>query len=199
MIGPSASVCEMSPRLWKSEASAAPLLRCVSIHSYPPTCGLLARRQALRLRYLFYPPSLLTSPSPTPPRRIHNTTPAFPLAPCMIRPAGREPGGPPQPATATHLTLPPQAIYVRHTAYVNAEARRTQDFRVHHDLPSVHRQVRIVERPVKHLCRNRLVRGVMVRSEVFMRQCFRRRDTGPGVEYEHLFKQVERYTLVCPS
>lgn len=68
----------------------------------------------------------------------------------------------------------------------------TENVRVHHHLPGVNGEIRIVERPVEHLGSDRLVRGVVVRRKVLVRQSLGRRDTRAGVENEHLLQQVER-------
>jgi hypothetical protein len=68
---------------------------------------------------------------------------------------------------------------------------RTQDFTVHHHLPRIDRQVRIVEAPVKLLRRRGFVRRVVVRREVFMGETVGRVDTCSRVKDEHLFEQVE--------
>lgn len=68
----------------------------------------------------------------------------------------------------------------------------TEDVRVHHDLPRVHWEVCVVERPVKHLGSDRLVGWVVVRREVLVCQAVGGRDTGTRVEDEHLLEQVER-------
>lgn len=46
----------------------------------------------------------------------------------------------------------------------------TQDLAVHHHLPCIDRQIRIVKAPVKLLRRGRLIRRVVVRRQVLVRE-----------------------------
>ena len=59
-------------------------------------------------------------------------------------------------------------------------------------LPSVDRQVGVVEAPVERLGCDGLVGRVVVRREVLMRERLRRVDALARVEHEHLLEEVER-------
>ena len=66
------------------------------------------------------------------------------------------------------------------------EKRRTKNFRVHHHLPGVDWQVSIVEAPVELLLCLWLVRRVMIRRDVFVRESFGGCYPFPRIEDEHL-------------
>lgn len=62
---------------------------------------------------------------------------------------------------------------------------------VHHNLPCVHRQVRVVERPVELLLRHRLVGRVVIRREVFVRESVACSHSCSRVEDEHSLEEVD--------
>lgn len=68
-----------------------------------------------------------------------------------------------------------------------------EDLAVHHDLPGIDRQLRVVERPIELLAGDGLVRGVMIRCDVLVRERLGGIDTFTWVEDEHLLEQIERY------
>lgn len=62
---------------------------------------------------------------------------------------------------------------------------------VHHNLPRVNRQIGVVEGPVELLLRLRLVRRVVVRGQVRVRERLAGLDAFPRVEDEHAFEQFD--------
>jgi len=66
---------------------------------------------------------------------------------------------------------------------------------VHHDFPRIHREIRIIKRPVELLLRDWLIRGVVVRGKVFVCEGIGCLDTLSGVEHKHLFEEIDRYPL----
>lgn len=68
-----------------------------------------------------------------------------------------------------------------------------EDLAVHHDLPRIDWQFRVVERPVELLVRDWLVRGVVIRCNVLVRERLGGIDTFTWVEDEHLLEEVECY------
>lgn len=70
------------------------------------------------------------------------------------------------------------------------------ELHIHHDFPRIHRQVRVVERPIELFLSRRLVCGVVVWGEVLMREGVGGLDTFPGVENEHLFEEINGYIRV---
>lgn len=86
-----------------------------------------------------------------------------------------------------------QTISNRTPSWGSAKEERTQNFTVHHHLPSINGQIRIVEAPVELFSRSGLVRRVVVRRQVFVCETVRRVDTCSRVKDEHLFEQVEGY------
>ena len=66
---------------------------------------------------------------------------------------------------------------------------------IHHDLPGVHRQIRIVERPVEFLLCLGLVGGIVVGSKVLVRQSLTGADSLLGVKDQHSFQKVHRCVL----
>jgi len=63
---------------------------------------------------------------------------------------------------------------------------------LHHDLPGVDGQVGIVEAPVELLLGHRLVRRVVIRSKVIMRQRLGGGYPLLGVEDEHALEEIDR-------
>lgn len=64
---------------------------------------------------------------------------------------------------------------------------------LHHDLPGVHWEVSVVERPIKLFLCTRLIGRVMVRCKVWVSKCFCRLDTFPWVKDQHVFEQIDGY------
>lgn len=69
---------------------------------------------------------------------------------------------------------------------------------IHHDLPCVHRQIRVVKRPIELLLRFRLVGRVVVGGEVFMCKAIASADSFLGIKYQHPLQKVHRCDMVSP-
>ena len=67
----------------------------------------------------------------------------------------------------------------------------TEDLAVHHDLPGIDGEVCVVEAPIKLLGRLGLVRRVVIRRDVFMRERLCRGDSFPGIKDKHLLEKVK--------
>lgn len=67
---------------------------------------------------------------------------------------------------------------------------------IHHDLPCVHWQIRVVKRPIELLLRFRLVGRVVVGGEVFMCKAIAGADSFLGVKYQHPLQKVHRCGMV---
>ena len=68
---------------------------------------------------------------------------------------------------------------------------RTEDLAVHHDLPGVDGEVRVVETPVELLGRLRLVRRVVVGRDVLVPERLGGRNAFARVKDEHLLEQID--------
>ena len=97
-------------------------------------------------------------------------------------------------------TIPPTASERQGTHRTSRENDRsswheglTKNLAVHHDLPRVNREVRVVERPIELLRCLRLVRRVVVGRDVLVPERVCRSDPLARVEHEHLLQQVDRY------
>lgn len=75
--------------------------------------------------------------------------------------------------------------------WAKGHSLEVENFRIHHDLPGVDRQIGIIERPIECFRCDRLVRWIVVRRKVLVRQRCRCIDTSPRVENEHLLQQIE--------
>ena len=64
---------------------------------------------------------------------------------------------------------------------------------VHHNLPCIHRQVRIVERPVEFLLRFRFVGWVVVRREVFVRKPITGANSLLRIKDQHALQKIHRW------
>lgn len=64
---------------------------------------------------------------------------------------------------------------------------------IHHDFPRIDRKVRIVERPIELLLRDRLVGGVVVRRQVGVRKRVAGSYTLLRVEDKHVLEQIDGY------
>jgi len=62
---------------------------------------------------------------------------------------------------------------------------------LHHDLPRVDRQVRIIERPVEFLLRLWLISRIVVWREIRVSESFASLDTFPWVEDKHSLKELD--------
>lgn len=71
------------------------------------------------------------------------------------------------------------------------QVMKVQNLAVHHDLPSIARQIGLVERPVEWLVRDRLVRRVVVGLEEGVGETLFRVDSGLGVVDEHFGEEVD--------
>lgn len=67
----------------------------------------------------------------------------------------------------------------------------TQNLAVHHHLPRVYRQIRVVETPIEYLGSYWFVCWVVVRCEILVCECVGRVDTCSWIEYEHLLEEVK--------
>ena len=73
----------------------------------------------------------------------------------------------------------------------NREEGRTENLAVHHDLPGIDGEVGVVEAPVELFRRFGLIRRIMVRRDVFVRERLGRGDTLARVEDKHLLEEVD--------
>ena len=62
--------------------------------------------------------------------------------------------------------------------------------RVHHDLPGIHGQISVVERPVELLLGLRFISRVVVGGKVFVCKRVGGRDSFLGIEDEHFLEEV---------
>lgn len=67
---------------------------------------------------------------------------------------------------------------------------------VHHNFPSVHWQICIIEGPVKLLFCNGFVGSIVVWGEVFVGKGFSGLNSLSGVKNQHIFKEVDCYILL---
>lgn len=79
-----------------------------------------------------------------------------------------------------------------HNVSKGAERTKRNDERVHHDFPSVDRQIGIVETPIERFRRDGFIGRIVIRSQVLVSQRLGRIDSFPGIEDEHFFEKVER-------
>lgn len=84
-----------------------------------------------------------------------------------------------------YLRVPVKALL----AFESVSVRARGD--IHHDLPSVHWQIGVVEAPVELLLSHGLIGGVMVRGEVVVRERLGGRYSLLGVEDEHPLQEVD--------
>jgi len=67
----------------------------------------------------------------------------------------------------------------------------TENFTIHHDFPGIDGKVGIIEAPVKLLASNWLIRGVVIRRNIFVVQRLSCVYSFSGIKYKHFFQKIK--------
>lgn len=89
----------------------------------------------------------------------------------------------------------PGHVSWRSTGEVDPGAERERE-NIHHNLPCVHWQIRIVERPVEFLLRFRFVGWIVVGREVFVRKPITGANSLLRVKDQHALQKIHRWGLL---